>query len=106
MTFTNPHSAQHMTEEEFKSWFLNCRLGHKLNVMRDALIDMKIGVFMQLVDIVLEVPSHQGGIATEDLQKAFGSDLTNPNNFTHGKRFAITKTGPMSVEAENADATA
>lgn len=95
-----------MTEAEFKSWFLNCRLGHKLNVMRDALLEMRIGVFMQLVDIVLEVPVSQGGIATEDLQKAFGSDLTNPNHFTHGKRFAITETGPVSVEAESADTTA
>ena len=95
-----------MTEAEFKSWFLNCRLGHKLNLMRDALLEMRIGVFMQLVDIVLEVPVSQGGIATEDLQKAFGSDLTNPNHFTHGKRFAITETGPMSVEAESADTTA
>ena len=95
-----------MTEAEFKSWFLNCRLGHKLNLMRDALLEMRIGVFMQLVDIVLEAPVSQGGIATEDLQKAFGSDLTNPNHFTHGKRFAITETGPMSVEAESADTTA
>ena len=95
-----------MTEAEFKSWFLNCRLGHKLNVMRDALLEMRLGVFTQLVDIVLEVPISQGGIATEDLQKAFGSDLTNPNHFTHGKRFAITETGPMSVEAESADTTA
>ena len=95
-----------MTEAAFKSWFLNCKLGHKLNVMRDALNEMNIGVFTQLVDIVLEVPSHQGGIATEDLQKAFGSDLTNPNNFTHGKRFAITETGLMSVETESADASA
>ena len=61
---------------------------------------------MQLVDIVLEVPVSQGGIATEDLQKAFGSDLTNPNHFTYGKRFAITETGPVSVEAESADTTA
>ena len=95
-----------MTEAEFKSWFLNCRLGHKLNLMRDALLEMRIGVFMQLVDIVLEVPVSQGGIATEDLQKAFGSDLTNPNHFTHGKKFAITETGPMSVAAESADTTA
>jgi hypothetical protein len=95
-----------MTEAEFKSWFLNCRLGHKLNVMRDALLEMRLGVFNQLVDIVLEAPISQGGIATEDLQKAFGSDLTNPNHFTHGKRFAITETGPMSVEAESADTTA
>ena len=95
-----------MTEAEFKSWFLNCKLGHKLNVMRDALNEMNIGVFMQLVDIVLEVPVHQGGIATEDLQKAFGSDLTNPNYFTHGKRFAITETVSVSIEAESADTTA
>ena len=95
-----------MTEELFKSWFLDCRLGHKLNVMRDALIEMNLAVFWQLVDIVLEVPVREGGIATEDLQKAFGSDLTNPNHFTHGKRFAITETGPMSVEVESADTTA
>lgn len=95
-----------MTEAAFKSWFLKCKLGHKLNVMRDALNEMNIGVFTQLVDIVLEAPLSQGGIATADLQKAFGSDLTNPNHFTHGKRFAITETGPMSVEAESADASA
>lgn len=95
-----------MTEAEFKSWFLKRKLGHKLNVMRDALNEMNIGVFMQLVDIVLEVPVHQGGIATEDLQKAFGSDLTNPNHFTHGKRFAITETVSVSIEAESADTTA
>tara|TARA_R100001440_G_scaffold48277_1_gene68143 strand:+ start:2060 stop:2347 length:288 start_codon:yes stop_codon:yes gene_type:complete len=95
-----------MNDEAFKSWFLNCNTGHKLNVMRDALITMNIGVFMQLVDIVLEAPLSQGGIATEDLQKAFGSDLTNPNHFTHGKRFAITETEPMSVETESTDTTA
>tara|TARA_A200000159_G_scaffold77903_1_gene72143 strand:+ start:301 stop:588 length:288 start_codon:yes stop_codon:yes gene_type:complete len=95
-----------MTEEDFKSWFLKCKLGHKLNVMRDALNEMNIGVFMQLVDIVLEAPLSQGGVATDDLQKAFGSDLTNPNNFTHGKRFAITETISVSVEAESADASA
>ena len=55
---------------------------------------------MQLVDIVLEVPVREGGIATEDLQKAFGSDLTNPNHFTGGKRFGESDQGLVTIATD------
>ena len=89
-----------MTEAAFKSWFLKCKLGHKLNVMRDALLDTKLGPFMQLVDIVLEAPISDGGVATEDLQQAFGSDLTNPNHFTGGKRFGESDQGLITIDTD------
>ena len=87
-----------MAGDQFKSWFLSCNLGHKLNVMRDALVDQNISVFMQLLDIVLEAPLSQGGISTDVLQKAFGVDLTNPDKFTNGQRFKLGETLAADVQ--------
>ena len=79
-------------DTEFQSWFLNCNRNHKLNVLRDALIQKELGVFMGLVDILLEAPIHKGGLSTSTLQQAFGPDLSNPNFHTHGERFPMERT--------------
>ena len=89
-----------MTKEQFESWFLDRPLFQKLNIMRDALLDTQLGPFMQLVDIVLEAPISQGGVATEDLQQAFGSDLSNPNHFTGGKRFGESDQGLVTIDTD------
>ncbi len=88
-----------MEMNDFNAWFLSCNLGHKLNIMRDALVEGRPGIFMSLLDIVLEAPISQGGIPTETLQKAFGADLTNPNKFTNGKRFKLGETFAADVPA-------
>lgn len=73
----------------FNLWLLSLQQEHKLNLMRDALLEKRPHHFQQLLDVFLKAPLNQGGVSTDTLTKAFGPDLTDPNFFTNGKRFQL-----------------
>ena len=58
-----------------------------LNMLRQALLEEDIFLFMGLMNPFLEAPMRHGGISTETFQAAFGPDLTDPDFFTKGKEF-------------------
>ncbi len=58
-----------------------------LNMLRQALLEQDIFLFMGLMNPFLEVPMRDGGISTETFQAAFGPDLTDPDFFTKGEEF-------------------
>lgn len=58
-----------------------------LNMLRQALLEEDIFLFMGLMNPFLEATMSQGGISTETFKAAFGPDLTDPDFFTKGKEF-------------------
>lgn len=88
-----------MDDQLFDTWLLSLRTDHKLNLIRDALLEQKFGIYMQLVDTFMKATISDGGIGTDTLRWAFGPDYMDPNFQTNGKRFNFSESQDSRQQA-------
>jgi hypothetical protein len=64
-------------KEEEKKWFLSLPKEMKLKLVADMLEEDEIGMALETMKIVLDAPTSEGGILTEEIEKVFDADLIN-----------------------------
>lgn len=74
-------------EESFNTWLLSLSTPHKLNLIRDALLENKPMIHLDLIDTFMKATLSEGGLSTDTLAWAFGPDYMDPNFRTNGERF-------------------
>lgn len=52
-----------------KEYILSLPKSRKLKMLKDAQSEGKYGVFLQLLDILLEAPIQKGGVGSDDIHK-------------------------------------